>query len=138
MIIHKNHLLDKRQRRAMLALALEQVETGVELHTRAKRSCTTKLTCSRLGQSHFSDRCPMPLLAARKKKVEIRPIIIDRAPFSSSVVGGLESTGTDEWRAGKSGPGALGSLSKGPTGSTSYELLSTDHDDCCDASSVPR
>jgi hypothetical protein len=36
-------------------------------------SCTTKLSCSRLGQSHFSDRCPMPLLAA--KKVEIRAIV---------------------------------------------------------------
>ena len=108
-----------------------RVETGVELHTRAKRSCTTKLTCSRLGQSHFSDRCPMPLLAARKKKVEIRP----RAVVSFHYVGGLESMGADVWRAGKSGPGALGSLPKGPTGSTSYELLSTDHGDCCDAAS---
>lgn len=61
-----------------------------------------------------------------RKKVEIRP----RAVVSFHYVGGLESMGADEWRAGKSGPGALGSLPKGPTGSTSYELLSTDYDDC--------
>ena len=92
-----------------------------------RNTCTTKLSCSRLGQSHFSDRCPMPA----RKKVEIRP----RAVVSFHYVGGLESMGADEWRAGKSGPGALGSLPKGPTGSTSYELLSTDHGDCCDAAS---
>jgi hypothetical protein len=96
-------------------------------------SCTTKLSCSRLGQSHFSDRCPMPLLAA--KKVEIRAIVESSTDHRSPYVGGLESMGADEWRAGKSGPGALGSLSKSPTGSTSYELLSTDYHDCCDAAS---
>ena len=71
-----------------------------------RNTCTTKLSCSRLGQSHFSDRCPMPA----RKKVEIRP----RAVVSFHYVGGLESMGADEWRAGKSGPGALGSLPKVP------------------------
>jgi hypothetical protein len=75
----------------------------------------------------------MPLLAA--KKVEIRAIVESSTDHRSPYVGGLESMGADEWRAGKSGPGALGSLSKSPTGSTSYELLSTDYDDCCDAAS---
>lgn len=74
---------------------------------------------------------PTAAQCLRKKKVEIRP----RAVVSFHYVGGLESMGADEWRAGKSGPGALGSLPKGPTGSTSYELLSTDHGDCCDAAS---
>ena len=45
-----------------------------------------------------------------RKKVEIRP----RAVVSFHYVGGLESMGADEWRAGKSGPGALGSLPKVP------------------------
>jgi hypothetical protein len=78
---------------------------------------------------------PLPNASAgREKKVEIRPIV-DQGPFSSSAVSNRCVMGADEWRAGKSGPGALGSLSKGPTGSTSYELLSTDYDDCCDAGS---
>ena len=106
--------------------------SGVELHTRAKRAAAEHLH----HETQLFPPWPITFLrplpnACEKKKVEIRP----RAVVSFHYVGGLESMGADVWRAGKSGPGALGSLPKGPTGSTSYELLSTDHGDCCDAAS---
>jgi len=98
----------------------------VELHTRAWKRAAAETPLHlhlethlfRLGQSYFSERCPM----LRKKGGNPT----HHRPRAVVCVGGLESMGADEWRAGKSGPSALGSLPKSPTGSTSYELLSTD------------
>jgi hypothetical protein len=132
MIIQKGSHLENGTT-GMRALELGGWKPGVELDTRV---CETGS-----GGTPAPRNSPVPALANHisptaaqclcwpRKKVEIRPIL-DRGPFSSShYVGGLESInngGADEWRAGKSGPGALGSLPESPTGSTSYELLSTD------------